>query len=71
MQTFSGLPVDHGTDKDGMPKIKPLKITASNARGAAMFAYHMRDRGLVDFFNNRVPGVSFRNGFVRIDQGKT
>lgn len=70
VQRFSGIPVDSGTDKEGMPRTRPLKVSLSSAKGAATFAYAMRNQGLSDFFDHRTPGVVFRNGFLRIDKGE-
>lgn len=69
VQRFSGIPVESGSDKDGMLKTRPLRVSMGNAKGAVSFALAMRDKQAEGFFDHRVPGAVFRNGFVRIDKG--
>ena len=63
IHTYSGEPVLRGLDRNGQPKVTPLRISNRLCRGVAdVIAAQKRQP---EFFDEARDGLVFRNGFVR------
>jgi P4 family phage/plasmid primase-like protien len=67
VQRFSGDLVRSGTDRDGNPRYRPLKV--SNAMTDSVHQLVRKRRWGVGHFAETTKGLAFENGFVRADGG--
>ena len=65
VQRFSGDWVRAGTDRDGNPRYRPLKV--SNALTDNVHQLVRKRRWAIGYFNDAVLGIAFENSFVRAD----
>jgi len=64
---LDGIPVAVGTDKNGSPKVKPLRMSYQISDSIRKIACDRRVCG--GFFDDQKRGVSFRNGFFSPSEG--
>jgi len=62
---WAGFPTRSGTDRDGNPTFRPLRVSNSFAMGVAEVA--LRCHLQKGFFNTETPGIAFANGFFGLD----
>lgn len=67
VQRFSGDMVRAGTDREGNPRYRPLKV--SNSMTDSVHALAKKRRWSVGYFTDAIPGIAFENGFVRAEGG--
>ena len=65
LHSFEDTPVITGVDKSGEPELGVFKLNNSKVKGSIERA--LDEASSPDFFAGAVPGLSFKNQFVRVD----